>query len=162
MTITEDAPAVPQPPPTTHRGDDELPWITLTPDVEFKVAKVDIAEGLWIVRNRMKPGTRVQTHRHTGPVHAFTVAGTWHYEESPGEVNRAGSFLFEPSGSTHTLVVPDDAAEPADVWFSIWGANLNLDEAGRIETVVDAATILYVYELLCQQAGLPKPPVIIG
>lgn len=162
MTIIEEPPALPQPLPTTHRGDDELPWIQLTPDVEFKVVKVNVAEGLWIIRNRMQPGTRVQTHRHTGPVHAFTISGTWHYEESPEDINRSGSYLFEPAGSTHTLVVPPDAAEPADVWFTIWGANLNLDQAGNIETVLDAATILYVYELLCEQAGLAKPIVIVG
>lgn len=166
MTITDaDAtaapPSLPQPLLTVHRGDDELPWIQLTPEVEFKLAKVNVAEGLWIVRNRMQPGTRVQTHRHTGAVYAFTISGTWHYEESPDDVNSAGSFLFEPAGSTHTLVVPVEAGESADVWFTIFGANLNLDAEGHIESVLDAATILYVYTLLCEQAGLGKPPVVV-
>ena len=32
-------------------------------------------------------------------------------------VNHAGSFLYEPAGSEHTLTVFDENTEPTDVWF---------------------------------------------
>ena len=145
---------------TYHVGDDECPWVVLTEEVDTKVPYVNLKEGLWVVRNRMKPGTSVQTHRHTGQVLAFTLSGTWYYEESPEQVNRAGSFLLEPAGSTHTLKVPADA-ELTDVWFAIWGANLNLDKDGNIESVLDAATMLAVYEYLCELQGVGAPKVLV-
>ena len=97
----------------------------------------------------------MQTHKHTGPVYAFTTSGAWKYKESDF-VNRAGSFLYEPAGSVHTLIVPDDNTEPTDVFFAIWGANLNLDADGNVESIVDAGGILQAYYMLCEAEGLPE------
>ena len=144
-----------------HRGDDELPWARLGPGVESKVAHVRLSEGLWVVRSRMQPGFAAQTHRHTGPVLGFTISGAWHYRESAADVNRAGSYLFEPAGSTHTLQVLPDSNEAADVWFAIYGANLNLDEAGVVESVLDAASMLAAYLQACEAQGAGRPPVVV-
>src|SRR4051812_31191106 len=94
-------------PTAIHRPDDALPFAPIAPGVESKVSQVNISDGLWVVRSRMQPGYLAQTHRHTGPVYGFTLSGAWHYLESADEVNRAGSYLFEPAGSVHTLHVPD-------------------------------------------------------
>lgn len=153
---------IPTPLDTIHRGDDALPWVHLTPEVETKVAHVNLRDGLWVVRNRMQPGCQVQTHKHTGPVLAFTNSGSWYYLESPEQQNYAGSYLFEPAGSTHTLKVPEDSDGPADVWFAIWGANLNLAADGvTVETVLDAGTMLGVYNLICDALGYERPPVVV-
>ena len=115
-----------------------------------------------MIRNRFVPGTTVQTHRHTGSVYAFTVSGAWHYLEGPDDVNMAGSYLFEPANSVHTLHVLDDNEGMTDVWFTIHGANLNLDAEGRVEYVIDAATVLAFYRAACaEQHGLPDPPVLV-
>ena len=84
------------------------------------------------------PGATVQTHKHTGHVYAFTQSGSWHYLESPDAVNVAGSYLYEPAGSTHTLHVPATNTGITDVWFTIHGANLNLGADGQVEMVIDA------------------------
>ena len=102
----------------------------------------------------------MQTHKHTGPVYAFTTSGAWKYRESDF-VNRAGSFLYEPAGSVHTLEVLDDNTELTDVFFAIWGANLNLDADGNVESIIDAGGILQAYYLLCEASGLPKPDVVL-
>ena len=94
-------------------------------------------------------------------MYAFTLSGSWKYEEYE-EVNRAGSFLYEPAGSTHTLIVPETNTEPTDVWFAVWGANLNLDDAGNVESVYDAQFILDGYLALCDAAGLPTPKVLVS
>ena len=73
--------------------------------IELQVLQIDVELGLWVIRNRFQPGCRVQTHKHTGSVFAFTNSGSWKYEEYP-EVNTAGSYLYEPAGSVHTLTVP--------------------------------------------------------
>ena len=147
-------------PTAIHRGDDDLPWVDIGEGSLLKVLQVKEREGLWVIRNRFGAGYRVQTHKHTGPVYAFTTSGAWRYKESDF-VNTAGSFLYEPAGSVHTLTVPDDNTEPTDVFFAIWGANLNLDAAGNVESVVDAGLILNAYYAMCEAAGLPKPEVVL-
>ena len=142
------------------RDDAALPWVEIDTGVEIKVAQVDLDNGLWIVRNRFAPGARVQTHRHTGSVYAFTESGSWLYEEYPNDVNRAGSYLFEPAGSVHTLIVPETNTEPTLVWFVVQGVNLNLAPDGSIELVVDAQLVLDVYLSMAEAAGLPRPDVV--
>jgi len=156
MSLIETAPTA------VHRGEDQLPFVDLGDGTTLQVLQVDLAAGVWVIRNRFAPGTTVQIHQHTGHVHAFTQTGRWHYLESPEAVNRAGSYLFEPAGSVHTLHVPADNDGPTDVWFTIHGANLNLDASGAVEMVIDAAMILELYRALCeQQHDLPDPPVIV-
>lgn len=146
-------------PTALHRGEDELPFVELEPGVELQVLQVDIPNGLWVIRNRFAPGVSVQKHKHTGQVFAFTQSGSWKYLESP-EVNTAGSYLFEPAGSVHTLTVPETNTEVTDVWFAIYGANLNLAEDGSVDLVIDAQLVLDFYLMLCAQKGIENPPVI--
>jgi len=79
-------------PTAIHRGDDELPWVDIGGGSLLKVLQVKEREGLWVIRNRFMPGYLVQTHKHTGPVYAFTTSGAWKYKESDF-VNRAGTWL---------------------------------------------------------------------
>ena len=142
-----------------HLGDDEIPWVDTGTGVEIKLVKADIDLGLWIVRNRFAPGSRVQKHKHTGQVFGYTLSGAWKYDEYPYE-NRAGSFLFEPAGSEHTLIVPESNTELTDVWFQIYGANLNLDEDGNVESITDAAGIYEAYMMMCEASGFDRPNVL--
>jgi 2,4'-dihydroxyacetophenone dioxygenase len=156
MAMTDTAPTA------VHRGLDELPSIDFGDGNNMQLLRVDLANGVWIVRNRFDPGITVQTHKHTGHVDAFTITGSWHYLESPEAVNTPGSYLFEPAGSIHTLHVPDTNDGVTDVWFTIHGANLNLDADGNVETVIDAGSVLSYYRYLCaQQHGLADPPVVV-
>ena len=152
---------VPTPLGTVHRGEDQLPWVDLDANVKIKLVHVNRHDGLWITHNRMLPGTRVQTHTHTGHVFAFTLSGSWHYLESADDMNRAGSYLFEPAGSTHTLAVPEDSDGPADVWFAIYGPLLNLAADGNVETVVDCATALAMYREASREQGHGTPNVYV-
>ncbi len=149
-------------PTAIHRDEDELPFIDLGDGALLQLLQVDLASGVWVVRNRFAPGTTIAKHKHTGHVYAFTQSGHWHYLESPEAVNAAGSYLYEPAGSVHTLHVPADNVEVTDVWFTIHGANLNLDTHGQVELVVDAHGILPFYRALCDaQHGITDPPVIV-
>ena len=154
MTMIQEAPTA------IHRGEDDLPWVDLGEGIELKVLQVNVNAGLWVIRNRFAPGAAVQIHKHTGQVFAFTQSGSWKYAESE-YVNTAGSYLYEPAGSVHTLIVPDTNTEPTDVWFTIYGANLNLDADGNIDIVIDAGLILEVYRGMCAAIGRADPPVIV-
>jgi quercetin dioxygenase-like cupin family protein len=144
-----------------HRGESELPFVEFAEGVELQLLQVDLDQGLWIVRTRFQPGITIQTHKHTGSVFAVTFAGSWKYLEYP-DVNTAGSYLFEPAGSIHTLTVPATEREVTDVWFAIYGANLNLDANGNVESTIDAAFIHQLYVAGCEAKGLEPPAVILG
>jgi len=146
-------------PRALHRGEDELPFVDLGDGMHLQLLQVDLEAGLWVVRTRFEPGVTIPTHKHTGEVFAFTLAGRWKYLEYP-EVNTAGSYLYEPAGSVHTLTTPADNTGLTDVWFAIYGANLNLDAEGRVEAVIDAGFMRDLYLGVCEAQGLGRPPVI--
>jgi len=150
MTLIEERPVA------VHIGADDLPWVDIGDGSKLKVLQVKASEGLWIVQNIFQAGYTVPTHRHTGPVWGYTISGAWHYKEYD-YVNRAGSFLYEPAGSVHTLECIED---DTNVWFQMYGANLNLDAEGNIESVFDGPGTLAAYYSLCEAAGLPRPNVL--
>ena len=151
MTLIETAPTA------VHRGADELPFAEFGGGNLLKVLQVKAREGLWIVENVFQAGFQAQTHRHTGPVWGYTKSGAWKYAESDF-VNRAGSFLYEPAGSVHTLQVVEDDTQ---VLFHMYGANLNLDADGNVESVTDGSSSLAGYYALCEAQGLGRPDVLV-
>ena len=146
-----------QAPSAVHIGADELPWADIGDGSKLKVLQTREKEGLWIVENIFQAGYTVPTHRHTGPVWGYTISGAWHYKEYD-YVYRAGSFLYEPAGSVHTLECIED---DTNVWFQMYGANLNLDADGNIESVTDGAGTLAAYYALCEAQVLPRPNVVV-
>jgi 2,4'-dihydroxyacetophenone dioxygenase len=144
-------------PTAVHVGADELPWVDIGAGSKLKVIQVRESEGLWIVENIFQAGYEVQKHRHTGPVYAYTTSGAWRYKEYD-DVNRAGSFLYEPANSVHTLQCVEDDTH---VWFQIYGANLNLDAEGNVESVLDGPGTLAAYYALCEAEGHPRPDVLL-
>jgi 2,4'-dihydroxyacetophenone dioxygenase len=142
-----------------HVGADELPFVEIGGGSKLKVIQVDVGEGLWIVENLFQRSYSVPTHRHTGPVYAYTTRGAWRYREYPDEVNRAGSFLYEPAGSTHTLECLEDDTH---VWFQIYGANLNLDADGNVESYFDGPGTLEAYLALAEAEGFARPAVLVS
>lgn len=135
-----------------HLGESDLPYVYAGEGSELQLLHVDLNQGLWISKTRFKPGIEVAKHFHTGCVFAVTLKGSWYYKEYPEAVNRAGSYLFEPAGSVHTLVVPqqDDVTE---AWFAIWGANVLMDAAGQTTAIVDAERALATYRAFCRAMG---------
>ena len=90
-----------------------------------------------------------------------THSGSWFYKEYPEVVNRAGSYLLEPAGSVHTLVVPASNTEPTVVWFAIYGANVTLDADGNVIALVDARMVLDGYRAYCAAMGLSCDRLIV-
>ncbi|MAP04780.1 MAG: cupin [Halieaceae bacterium] len=147
--------------PTQLVRDEDLPWAEAPDGTAIKLQHVDLNSNLWISMTRLPPGARVVTHYHTGHVYAVTLQGRWFYEESPEEVSEAGSYLFEPAGSTHTLCTPADVEGDTIVWFAVFGANINLGEDGEVLSVVDAHAALEMYETYCDALGLDCSSLIV-
>lgn len=147
--------------PTQLVRDEDLPWAEAPDGTAIKLQHVDLNSNLWISMTRLPPGARVVTHYHTGHVYAVTLQGRWFYEESPEEVSEAGSYLFEPAGSTHTLCTPADVEGDTVVWFAVFGANINVGEDGEVLSVVDAHAALEMYETYCDALGLDCSSLIV-
>ncbi|KAA1189634.1 cupin [Pseudohalioglobus sediminis] len=144
-------------PEAIHFGADDLPFVDIGDGSMLKVLQVKRGEGLWIIENIFKAGYEVEKHKHTGPVWGYTTSGAWKYKEYD-YVNRAGSFLYEPAGSVHTLQCIEDDTR---VWFHMHGSNINLDADDNITSVVDGELTLEFYYAMCEAQGLPRPRVLV-
>jgi len=144
-------------PEAVHIGDDEIPFVDIGGGNMLRVLQVKEKESLWIVEDIFQAGFEVIPHRHTGPVWGYTTSGAWKYKEYE-YVNRAGSFLYEPANSVHTLQCIEDDTR---VWFHMYGMNLNLDEEGNVVSVTDGAGTLAHYLHLCEEQGYGRPNVIV-
>jgi len=144
-----------------YAHDAEIPWVTVLPDVELKVLRVVEAQGLWVIRSRFAPGAEIETHRHTGDVHGFTQSGCWHYKEYKVDYP-AGTYIYEPANSVHTLKANDDNRGPTEVLFVMRGANLVIGPNGEVLRVDDGPTTLAFYLMFCEAQGLGRPPVLLS
>lgn len=93
-------------------GDDEE-WVPQSDDVSFKPLILNVSQGYYLNILRVRRSGVLSRHRHSGPVHAFTLRGSWRYLEHDW-VASAGDYAFEPAGETHTLIVPGEVAEMAN------------------------------------------------
>lgn len=141
------------------RKEADLPMVKIGDGVAIQLLQVDFDHNIRVTRARLDPGLKLRTHIHTGHVFAWTLSGTWKYIEYP-ESSEANSYLYEPAGSAHTLMVPQDSPGPADVIFIVHGSNIELGAKGEFEGATDAATIARAYLRGCKELGLPRPDII--
>lgn len=135
-----------------HLNHNDYPWVDQGFGIEIKILRVCNSTGSWIIMNRFEPGTQLPTHRHSGAVTAYTLQGKWGYLESDFTAT-AGSVIFEPANTSHTLKVADDAGEPTIVFFSVEGSLTHYTEDGTIWGISDGHTQLEEYLRLAKEQG---------
>jgi quercetin dioxygenase-like cupin family protein len=108
---------------------DERVWVPQMENVWFRPLCLHTGQGYWVNLLRVRKAGVLSRHRHPAPVHGFVLKGSWHYLEHSW-VAREGSYVFEPPGETHTLVVPDDVLEMITL-FHITGAMIYVDPYGK-------------------------------
>lgn len=115
-------------------------WIAQAPGVFFSPLVLNVTHGYYVNLLRVQRSGVLSRHRHTGPVHAFTLRGAWYYREHEWRA-KSGDYIYEPPGETHTLIVPDDCGEMITL-FHVTGGYSYLDESDRIVGVEDVFTKL--------------------
>jgi 2,4'-dihydroxyacetophenone dioxygenase len=130
--------------------------------VHFKPLMLDLENGVWVVLATFAPGARIPLHYHTGCVHAWTISGSWHYLEYASQPQTAGSYLYEPGASVHTLNCPEDNTEDTTVLFVVFGSNVNFTDDGQFHSILDASLIAHLTEELSVAQGLGKVPYVAG
>ena len=139
-----------------HRGRDEAPWVAFDDGIQVRMPHIDVEGGIFVMNSRSQPGYLGRLHRHSGDVFAVTTAGAWRYLEHP-EINRPGSYLYEPDGSSHTFKVLDDNDGVTEFWAIVQGALEYLDEQGEVVSVLDAAAAEKFYSEACEREGHKAP-----
>ena len=109
--------------------DDERVWVPQAKDVWFRPLLLNTVTGGWCNLLRVRKSGVLHRHRHPMIVVGYVIKGRWRYLEHDW-VAEEGSFVYEPPGEIHTLVVPQDCAEMI-TFFNIAGAMIYLDDAGR-------------------------------
>jgi quercetin dioxygenase-like cupin family protein len=142
----------------------EIPRIenALGAGVDFKPLRLDLEAGCWVVLAFMSPGAVVPLHYHTGVAEVYTLTGSWHYLEHPQQMQTAGSYLYEPGGSVHTFVCPNNNTEDTVLPVRVEGANINFTENGQFHSILDATLIQHLTLDLSQAQGLGSFAHIVG
>lgn len=133
---------------------DEIPWIPQGDRVWFKPLRFDLVNGRWVNLLKVAGGGKVNRHRHSGgQVLGYCLQGSWRYLEREW-VARPGTFIYEPPGDIHTLVV--DGAEGMLTLFILEGVIQYLDDDDNIVYQDDVFTKMERYLNFCKAQNI-KP-----
>ncbi len=132
--------------------DDERLWVPRGNDVWSFPLWFSVTQGSWVNITRARGDGIISRHRHSAPVTGYTLDGAWGYLEHDWTA-RKGTFIFEPPGETHTLVVRPEAGHMT-VLFHNFGPLINVDEHGSTVGFVDVFTRIEVCRRHYEKVGL--------
>ena len=135
--------------------DDDGPWVPYAEGVWLQPCCFNVTSGGFTVVLKGLPGAKLGVHYHVGTVHGYTMRGHWRYLEHDW-VAKPGTFIFEPAGESHTLVITDDSPEPALILFVVQGGLIYLDKypQGAFAAYEDGFTLLELSRKHYREAGL--------
>lgn len=120
--------------------DDERVWVLQAPDVWFRPLLLNTVTGSWCNLLRVRKSGVLSKHIHPSWVTGYVIKGAWRYLEHDW-IAKAGSFVYEPPGEIHTLVVDDVVGENEMITqFNIHGAMIYLDDNGKTTGYEDVFT----------------------
>lgn len=131
---------------------DERMWAPIGENIWSRPLHLNANAGYYVHLLKVKRSGLLQRHRHSGTVHAWVIRGKWHYLEHDW-VATEGSYIFEPPGETHTLVVPDDCTDMITL-FNVQGALMYVDPQGNSTGYDDVFTRIDKYRSHFESIGL--------
>jgi 2,4'-dihydroxyacetophenone dioxygenase len=135
--------------------ENEKLWVPYAEGVWFQPCHFNVTTGGFSVVLKGLPGSMIGTHYHVGTVHGYTLRGHWRYLEHDW-VAKPGTFIYEPAGEAHTLVITDDSPEPMVTLFVVGGGLIYLDKPvnGGFAAYEDGFSLLELSRKHYRQAGL--------
>jgi len=135
--------------------ENESLWVPYAEGVWFQPCQFNVTTGGFSVLLKGLPGAQIGVHYHVGTVRGFTIQGHWRYLEHDW-VAGPGTFIYEPAGEAHTLVINEDSPEPALIFFVIEGALVYLDKPvdGSLAAYEDGFSVLEDCREYYREAGL--------
>jgi len=131
---------------------DERIWVPQGDNVWFRPLCLNRSQGYWMNLLKVRKSGVLSRHRHPQAVHGLVLKGRWHYLEHDW-VAEEGSYVFEPPGETHTLVVPDDVEEMI-TYFQVNGIMVYVDAFGDPLGIEDVFTKIDLCREHYTRAGL--------
>ena len=80
---------------------------------------------------KVKKSGVLSRHRHPQGVHGFVIKGRWEYLEHDWIAEEV-SYIYEPPGETHTLIVPEGVDEMI-TFFQVNGMMCYVDPVGEVQ-----------------------------
>ena len=118
--------------------EDQKLWVKQAENVYFRPLCLNASQGYWMNLLKVTKSGVLSRHRHPNAVHGFVLKGRWHYLEHDWEA-KEGSYVYEPPGETHTLVVPEDVEEMI-TFFQVNGIMSYVDPWGKLLGYEDVFT----------------------
>ena len=132
---------------------DELPWVPQGERAWFKPLRFDLTSGRWINLLKVEGSGRINRHRHTGgQVMGYCIEGSWRYLEREW-VARPGTFVYEPPGDIHTLVVDEESGGMLTL-FILEGTVQYIDDEDNLIYQDDVFSKLERYLKFCEEQGI--------
>ena len=135
----------------TGEPEDERVWVPQEENVWFRPLLLNTVQGQWCNLLRVRKSGVLSRHIHPAPVHGYVLRGSWRYLEHDW-IARAGDYVFEPPGETHTLVV--DGEEEMITFFNISGAMIYVDGDDKVIGHDDVFTKLDMCRAHYEACGL--------
>src|SRR3954454_16096304 len=134
---------------------DERRWVPYADGVWFQPCCFNVTSGGFSVVLKGLPGAQLGVHYHVGTVRGYTMRGRWRYLEHDW-IAKPGTFIYEPAGEAHTLVITDDSPEAALILFVIEGGLIYSDKSvnGGFAAFEDGFTALELTRQYYREAGL--------
>ncbi|MBV9491362.1 MAG: 2,4'-dihydroxyacetophenone dioxygenase family protein [Verrucomicrobia bacterium] len=117
-------------------GGDERDWVPQGEGLDFKPLCFGVSQGYFVNVLRVRKSGVLSRHYHSNPVHAYVLKRRWYYLEHDW-VAEEGSYVMEPPGETHTLIVPEMVT-----LFHVSGTYVYVDPNGNPEGIEDVFTKL--------------------
>ena len=105
----------------------ERRWVPYAPGVWLQPCCFNLTSGGFSALLKARPGAMLGVHYHVGTVRGYTIRGHWRYLEHDW-IAKPGTFIYEPAGEAHTLVVTEDSPETAEIFFVVEGGLVYLDK----------------------------------
>ena len=131
--------------------EDERLWVPVGHGRWSRPLCFNVSQGYWVHLTKVTEAGVVSRHRHPAPVHGFVLEGRWRYLERDW-VATAGSYLYEPPGDVHTLVV--DPGDSMVTLFHNTGALLYCDEDGQVTGTTDVFDRIAIARRHFEEVGL--------
>lgn len=136
---------------------DERYFVPFSETVSSRPLWISPTQNRWCDILMAREAGLVNRHYHPHEVFAYTISGQWAYLEHDW-VARAGDFVYETPGESHTLVAYE-AGEPMRVFFIVTGPLIWLDENGDSAGHFDVHDYIAMCRDHYEKAGLGRQQV---
>jgi 2,4'-dihydroxyacetophenone dioxygenase len=134
--------------------EDERVWVPQAENVWFRPLLLNTVTGSWCNLLRVRKSGVLSRHIHPSWVTGLVMKGSWRYLEHDW-VASEGSFVYEPPGEIHTLVVDEAVgANEMITFFNIHGAMVYVDAQGQVTGYEDVYTKLDMCRRHYEACGL--------